>query len=578
MSQHVNVIADYDAAPVTPAGLPTHAGNMNNKGHDGLQQVGLDDEYDEKKGLDSHTDVKPGHDYDYVTPDGEQPTEWEISTLKKVPAAMAWPAIAMCLIEFAERASYYGSTGPFNNFVNNPLPVGGSGSGAVPKGPAGLNEKAGALGLGSQAATAITTSFTFLAYTIPIFGGIVADTKWGRFKTICVGTAVGAAPRDALVRTNKKGEREIVDPQTTIQRYFLIFYWAINIGAFFALATSYAERDVGFWLAYLLPGILYMLMPIVLVMCYKKLYKAPPQGSVLVEAFQVCRYAFKYGGFSAMFKRNGPSFWDVAKPSNIAAREGSVDTSKVFWDDLFVDEIKQSLQACTIFLLIPIFSLADGGLGNSENDMSDAMVTGNTPNDLMTNFNSLTIVVFTPILTWGLYPLFAKWGYPIKPMTRMSIGFVLGGLNMIIGAIVQWKVYKTSPCGYYATTCADVSTVSLWWQIPLNALPAIGELFVNVTSYEIAYTHAPARMKGLVYGLNLFNSAIASAISLALTAVVVDPFLIWSYVAIAIACFICAALFPTVFKHFNEPVALGSVDRMEGREQPKAIQAPREKS
>lgn len=75
-------------------------------------------------------------------------------------------------------------------------------------------------------------------------------------------------------------------------------------------------------------------------------------------------------------------------------------------------------------------------------------------------------------------PLFAKWGYPIKPMTRMSIGFVLGGLNMIIGAIVQWKVYKTSPCGYYATTCAEVSAVSLWWQIPLNALPAIGELFV----------------------------------------------------------------------------------------------------
>lgn len=71
------------------------------------------------------------------------------------------------------------------------MPKGGSGTGAVAAGAAGYNEKAGALGLGSVPATAITTSFKFLAYTIPIFGGIVADTKWGRFKTIVVGTAVG---------------------------------------------------------------------------------------------------------------------------------------------------------------------------------------------------------------------------------------------------------------------------------------------------------------------------------------------------------------------------------------------------
>jgi dipeptide/tripeptide permease len=33
-------------------------------------------------------------------------------------------AIGMCLIEFAERASYYGVKYPFNNFINNPLPDG----------------------------------------------------------------------------------------------------------------------------------------------------------------------------------------------------------------------------------------------------------------------------------------------------------------------------------------------------------------------------------------------------------------------------------------------------------------------
>ena len=59
--------------------------------------------------------------------------------------------------------------------------------GAVPKGAAGLNKHAGALGLGSVDASALTNLFTFLAYVVPILGGIVADTRWGRFKTICVG-------------------------------------------------------------------------------------------------------------------------------------------------------------------------------------------------------------------------------------------------------------------------------------------------------------------------------------------------------------------------------------------------------
>ena len=169
------------------------------------------------------------------------------------------------------------------DFINNPLPVGGNGAGAVAPGAAGLNESAGALGLGSVAASAVTNTFTFLAYVVPIYGGIVADTKWGRFKTICVGTFVGAIAHVILVipaipsviahpngslggfmvsililsgaagfikpslgpllcdqspvkkptiKVLKSGEKVIVDPQVTVQSYLLIFYACINIGEF----------------------------------------------------------------------------------------------------------------------------------------------------------------------------------------------------------------------------------------------------------------------------------------------------------------------------------------------------------
>jgi proton-dependent oligopeptide transporter, POT family len=52
----------------------------------------------------------------------------------------------------------------------------------------------------------------------------------------------------------KSGEKVIVDPEMTIQRISLWFYWSVNMGAFFGVPTTYAARLVGYWLAFLLPG------------------------------------------------------------------------------------------------------------------------------------------------------------------------------------------------------------------------------------------------------------------------------------------------------------------------------------
>ena len=64
----------------------------------------------------------------------------------------------------------------------------------------------------------------------------------------------------------------------------------------------------------------------------------------------------------------------------------------------------------------------------------------------------------------------------------------------------------------YHNTQGRVSPISVWAQIPLFVLPAAGEVFANVTSYELAYTLAPQRMKGLVFAIVLFMSALSSAI------------------------------------------------------------------
>jgi proton-dependent oligopeptide transporter, POT family len=118
------------------------------------------------------------------------PTKEEENTLRKVYDTIPLTAWSLCLVEMAERASYYGVKAAFNNFMQFPLPEGGPGTGAID--PSKPNSHAGALNLGLQTASALGLLFTFLAYVIPIFGAWIADVKIGRYQAIIWGVIVGA--------------------------------------------------------------------------------------------------------------------------------------------------------------------------------------------------------------------------------------------------------------------------------------------------------------------------------------------------------------------------------------------------
>lgn len=60
-------------------------------------------------------------------------TDEELLTLRKVSGSIPPIAYLICVVELAERASYYGVKGVFNNFMQFPLPAGGDGTGAVPR-------------------------------------------------------------------------------------------------------------------------------------------------------------------------------------------------------------------------------------------------------------------------------------------------------------------------------------------------------------------------------------------------------------------------------------------------------------
>ena len=105
---------------------------------------------------------------------------------------------------------------------------------------------------------------------------------------------------------------------------------------------------------------------------------------------------------------------------------------------VFVDEVRVSISACKIFLFIPIFAIADGGFGSVQTSQAASMIANGVPNDLISNFNPLTIITVAPILNFGSYPLLRKWNLVPSAMARMSFGFVLVSAAMVVGALIQW--------------------------------------------------------------------------------------------------------------------------------------------
>ncbi|KAF2844871.1 PTR2-domain-containing protein [Plenodomus tracheiphilus IPT5] len=503
------------------------------------------------------------------------PTDEEQTTLRKVPGGIPPIAYLICFVELAERASYYGAKGVFNNYMQFPLPKGGNGTGAVPK--SNPNGHAGALNQGLQFASAMSILFTFLSYTIPIFGAWLADAKIGRFKGIVLGVLIGglahiimiggAAP--ALLRAGKglapfllsfillaigagifkplvaptlldqydhqkpytktlsTGEKVVVDPEITIQRILLIFYAFINVGAFFAIATTYAEKYLGFWISFLLPGIVYFLLPILLFFMNKRLVKKPVIGSELTQFFRIIGTAIKHNNY----KLWGKGFWDAARPASLSNKGITVT-----WSDKAVTDVYRTLEACQIFCYFPLWFLNDGGIGATQSNQGAAMSTAGVPNDLLSHFNPLTIIVASFVLSHGLYPLLNRYNIKFGRISRITTGFIIAAISGALGAIVQWRVYELSPCGYQASTCEDgVAAITIWWQLPNVMLGSISELFVNITGYELAYARAPPNMRSVVMALFLFNTALSQALAELLVPVIKDPNLIWVWAGPAIA-------------------------------------------
>lgn len=105
------------------------------------------------------------------------------------------------------------------------------------------------------------------------------------------------------IRTEKSGERVIVDPAATVSRIFILFYLMINIGSLCGqIGMVFAEKYVGFYLSFLLPTLMFCLCPLVLFICRKRYVRTKPGGSIYYKAMKLIGLVAK-----------GKGSWNVAK-------------------------------------------------------------------------------------------------------------------------------------------------------------------------------------------------------------------------------------------------------------------------
>ncbi|KAF2277375.1 PTR2-domain-containing protein [Westerdykella ornata] len=551
-------------------------------------------ELDEKKALDtrhSTTDsLGPPVEFEEDL-EGEEPTEEDLATLPRISGKIPWIAFTVGFVELCERFGYYGCQVVYTNFIQRARPE-GSRAGSDPS----KEGKPGALGMGQRAAFGITTFNSFWAYTTPIIGAIIADEYLGRFNTIflaigfsivghilliisalptvldsgkaiapfmlgviILGFGTGAfksniSPLIAeqyrqtklrVVIDPKTGQRAISDPSITVSRIFLYFYMFINVGSLTGqISMVYVEKYVGFWLSFLLPTIMFCFCPAVLWFCRNKYHKSPPTGSVLLRAWKLWTFAQK-GKWSinpVQTRKNFKSdnFWEDVKPSKLGDRK----PAWMQFDDAWVDQVARGLRACSCFGWIPLYWLSYNQMNNNLTSQANTMTLNGVPNDVITNLNPISLVIFIPLVDNFLYPALRKAGIRFTPIKRMATGFALASLAMVGATVIQYYIYKLGPCGKYMNQCEDnPAPFTVWVQAVPYVLIGFSEIFTSITGLEYAFTKAPKNMRSLVTSYWHFQTAFSNAIGQAFTGLSEDPLLVWLYASIAIIAAIGGVLF-----------------------------------
>jgi proton-dependent oligopeptide transporter, POT family len=409
-----------------------------------------------------------------------------VTKSNKMPAAIPY----IVGNEAAERFNYYGLRAILTTFMI------GQFFAAKYVGMENADQKAAA------AANGATHDFVAMSYLLPLFGGMLADWFWGKYKTILylsmvyvVGNimlavtvnnemlftsalmliAMGAGGIKPCVSANV-GDQFTEENSHLISKAFDAFYFSINAGSFLSiLLIPYLNKYYGPQVAFGVPAIA---MTIAIAFFYAgrdKYIRVPPKGDnnkkvIFVTAFITLLASYIYWD-KYQHAGTGPviGFWAVlvvivafifkkqwfAKPGNFiginlyAATNGGFENAAKEYGTETIEGVKSVWRVFAVFAFIPVFwalwdqNQSEWVVQATKMDLNFMGIKWEA--EQISSVNAILILAFIPLFSFGIYPGLKKLGINVTPLRKFGAGLVVTALSFVIISLIQEKIDLYEP-------------------------------------------------------------------------------------------------------------------------------------
>ncbi len=406
-------------------------------------------------------------------------------------------------------------------------------------------------------ANAKTHDFVAMTYLLPMFGGMMADWFWGKYKTILwlsmvymTGSIMVALSVDSevmfttslmLIALGAGGIKPCVSANVgdqfdssnshLISKAFDAFYFSINAGSVLSiLLIPYLKTHYGPAVAFGVPAIAMAVAVFFFWLGRNKYRRIPPpkydpnKMVILATAFisLVASYIYfdkiQHAGvgpvlgawlvlvlaLAFIFKKQ----W-FAKPGNFvginlyALTNGGFGAAAREYGDETIEGIKSVWRVLSVFAFVPVFwalwdqSQSEWVVQASKMDLNWLGIKWEA--EQISFVNAAFILAFIPLFSFVIYPAFNKMGLTVTPLRKIGAGFVLTALSFVVVAIVQgWIDAGQTP--------------NISWQILAFVILTAGEILISITCLEYAYTQSPPSMKSTIMACFLLSVTLGNVL------------------------------------------------------------------